>query len=298
MIANAVRGRPPEPARKLQVWRPAAGAWNSQRVNELRAGRGALELHPLAHGGDVAAADAGGRAEAVPAGAAAGGAGRRGAGVRGTGHDRVLPLSAGKIATADVMDCYWCDWSDAPDRMGGCYRPVTFRAPDAAGTRGRYCPGVLRIGLTGGIGSGKSTVSRLLAGHGAVIVDADAIAREVVEPGTPGLAAVVEAFGRGVLAADGSLDRPALAAVVFADPEARARLDAIVHPLVSGAARATAERSSPDGRSPTPARARPSSSSPTSRCSWRDRPGGPAYDLGAGRGGRSRDPGRGSSSAG
>jgi len=95
----------------------------------------------------------------------------------------------------------------------------------------------VRIGLTGGIGSGKSTVSRLLADHGAVIVDADAIAREVVEPGTPGLAAVVDAFGPEVLATDGSLERPALAAVVFGDPEARRRLDAIVHPLVR--ARAT-----------------------------------------------------------
>ena len=102
---------------------------------------------------------------------------------------------------------------------------------------GRYCPGVLRIGLTGGIGSGKSTVSRLLEQRGAVIVDADAIAREVVAPGTRGLAAVTEAFGDGVVAPDGSLDRPALAAVVFADPEARKRLDAIVHPLVR--ARAT-----------------------------------------------------------
>ena len=102
---------------------------------------------------------------------------------------------------------------------------------------GRYCPGVLRIGLTGGIGSGKSTVSRLLEQRGAVIVDADAIAREVVAPGTPGLAAVTEAFGDGVVAPDGSLDRSALAAVVFADPEARKRLDAIVHPLVR--ARAT-----------------------------------------------------------
>jgi dephospho-CoA kinase len=96
---------------------------------------------------------------------------------------------------------------------------------------------VLRIGLTGGIGSGKSTVSRLLAERGAVIIDADVIAREVVEPGTPGLAAVVEAFGPAVLTADGSLDRPALAQVVFGDPEARARLDGIVHPLVR--ARAT-----------------------------------------------------------
>jgi dephospho-CoA kinase len=98
--------------------------------------------------------------------------------------------------------------------------------------RDGYCPYVLRIGLTGGIGSGKSTVSRLLAAHGAVIVDADRIAREVVEPGTPGLAAVVDAFGAAVQAADGSLDRPALAAIVFADPEARRRLDGIVHPLV------------------------------------------------------------------
>jgi dephospho-CoA kinase len=91
---------------------------------------------------------------------------------------------------------------------------------------------VLRIGLTGGIGSGKSTVSRLLAERGAVIVDADVIAREVVEPGTPGLAAITEAFGCAILAADGALDRPALAAVVFADPGARAQLDGIVHPLV------------------------------------------------------------------
>jgi dephospho-CoA kinase len=91
---------------------------------------------------------------------------------------------------------------------------------------------VLRIGLTGGIGSGKSTVSALLAARGAVVIDADRIAREVVEPGTPGLAAVVDAFGEQVLRDDGSLDRPALAAVVFADPEARRRLDGIVHPLV------------------------------------------------------------------
>lgn len=96
---------------------------------------------------------------------------------------------------------------------------------------------MLRIGLTGGIGSGKSTVSALLAARGAVIIDADRIAREVVEAGTPGLARVVEEFGREVLGADGSLDRAALAAVVFADPEARRRLDGIVHPLVR--ARAT-----------------------------------------------------------
>ena len=91
---------------------------------------------------------------------------------------------------------------------------------------------MLRIGLTGGIGSGKSTVAALLVERGAVLVDADRIAREVVAPGTPGLAAVAEAFGDDVLADDGALDRPALAAIVFADPQARARLDAIVHPLV------------------------------------------------------------------
>jgi dephospho-CoA kinase len=91
---------------------------------------------------------------------------------------------------------------------------------------------VVRIGLTGGIGSGKSTVARLLAERGAVIIDADRIAREVVEPGSPGLAAVAEAFGDGVLTPAGALDRPALAAIVFSDRQARARLDGIVHPLV------------------------------------------------------------------
>ena len=94
-------------------------------------------------------------------------------------------------------------------------------SPGGVAARDGYCPCVLRIGLTGGIGSGKSTVSALLAARGAVVIDADRIAREVVEPGTPGLAAVVEAFGEQVLRDDGSLDRPALAAVVFADPEAR-----------------------------------------------------------------------------
>ena len=91
---------------------------------------------------------------------------------------------------------------------------------------------MLLVGLTGGIGSGKSEVSRRLAALGAVIVDADAIAREVVEPGTDGLAAVVAEFGDAVLAADGSLDREALAAVVFGDEQARRRLNGIVHPLV------------------------------------------------------------------
>ncbi|MFQ1001133.1 dephospho-CoA kinase [Modestobacter sp. SSW1-42] len=91
---------------------------------------------------------------------------------------------------------------------------------------------MLRIGLTGGIGSGKSTVAALLAERGARVVDADRIARAVLEPGTPGLAAVVGEFGDGVVGPDGALDRAALAAIVFGDPAARARLDGIVHPLV------------------------------------------------------------------
>ncbi|WP_020660411.1 dephospho-CoA kinase [Amycolatopsis benzoatilytica] len=91
---------------------------------------------------------------------------------------------------------------------------------------------MLRVGLTGGIGAGKSTVANRLAEHGAVVIDSDRIAREVVEPGTPGLAALTEAFGEEIVAADGSLDRPALAARAFADDESRRRLNAIVHPLV------------------------------------------------------------------
>ena len=90
----------------------------------------------------------------------------------------------------------------------------------------------VRVGLTGGIGSGKSTVAALLGGKGAVVIDADAIAREVVAPGTPGLAAVVEALGPDVLTAAGELDRAGVGAIVFADEAARRRLEAIVHPLV------------------------------------------------------------------
>jgi dephospho-CoA kinase len=91
---------------------------------------------------------------------------------------------------------------------------------------------MLRVGLTGGIGSGKSTVSARLAELGAVILDADKAARVVVEPGTPGLGAIVEAFGPGVLAADGSLERAKLASIVFADEAALAKLNAITHPLI------------------------------------------------------------------
>jgi dephospho-CoA kinase len=91
---------------------------------------------------------------------------------------------------------------------------------------------VLRVGLTGGIGSGKSEVSKRLASHGAVIIDADEAARRVVDPGTPGLASVVETFGPGVLTPDGELDRERVGAIIFADAQQRARLNAIVHPLV------------------------------------------------------------------
>ncbi|MFJ6743574.1 dephospho-CoA kinase [Streptomyces sp. NPDC091279] len=96
---------------------------------------------------------------------------------------------------------------------------------------------MLKVGLTGGIGAGKSEVSRLLVERGAVLIDADRIAREVVAPGTDGLAAVVDAFGADVLGADGALDRPRLGAIVFADPERLAVLNAIVHPLVGARSR-------------------------------------------------------------
>ena len=91
---------------------------------------------------------------------------------------------------------------------------------------------MLRVALTGGIASGKSTVSDALVEHGAVVIDADVLAREVVQPGTPGLAAVVERFGRDVLTVEGDLDRPRMGALVFADPDARRDLERIVHPLV------------------------------------------------------------------
>ncbi|MEV3991751.1 dephospho-CoA kinase [Streptomyces sp. NPDC049837] len=91
---------------------------------------------------------------------------------------------------------------------------------------------MLKVGLTGGIGAGKSEVSRLLSSYGAVIVDADKIAREVVEPGTPGLAAIVAAFGPDILTPEGTLDRPRLGSIVFSDAERLATLNGIVHPLV------------------------------------------------------------------
>ena len=90
----------------------------------------------------------------------------------------------------------------------------------------------MNVGLTGGLGSGKSTVAALFGEHGAVIIDADVVAREVVRAGTPGFAAVVARFGPGVVGPDGELDRAALARIVFADGAALDELNAIVHPLV------------------------------------------------------------------
>jgi len=92
---------------------------------------------------------------------------------------------------------------------------------------------MLKVGLSGGIGSGKSTVSARLKAHGAVIIDSDLIAREVVGPGTSGLADIVERFGDEVLTATGGLDRAALGSLVFTDPGARADLEAITHPRIA-----------------------------------------------------------------
>jgi len=105
---------------------------------------------------------------------------------------------------------------------------------------------VLRVGLTGGIGSGKSEVSRRLAAHGAVVIDADALAREVVAPGTAGLAEVVDLFGPEVLAPDGSLDRTELGTRVFADSTARGRLERVIHPKVRARAAEIEARAAAD----------------------------------------------------
>jgi dephospho-CoA kinase len=92
---------------------------------------------------------------------------------------------------------------------------------------------MMRVGLTGGIGAGKSTVSRMLAERGAVVIDGDQIARDLVVPGEPALAAIVDRFGPDVLLPDGQLDRAGLAAIVFPDPQALADLDAIMHPRIA-----------------------------------------------------------------
>jgi dephospho-CoA kinase len=103
----------------------------------------------------------------------------------------------------------------------------------------------LRVGLTGGIGSGKSAVAAVFAERGAAVIDADALAREMVAPGSAGLREILELWPAAV-GADGALDRPALAAIVFADDAARGRLNAITHPLVRSRA-ADLEREAPDG---------------------------------------------------
>lgn len=92
------------------------------------------------------------------------------------------------------------------------------------------------LGVTGGIGSGKSTVARLLAERGACVIDADAISREIVEPGSPALTELVAAFGPGILHADGSLNRGGLAAAAFSDPDGTARLNSIMHPRIAAVA--------------------------------------------------------------
>jgi len=105
-------------------------------------------------------------------------------------------------------------------------------APDHVTITDGYGSHVRMVGLTGGIGAGKSAVAQRLAELGAVIIDADALAREVIEPGSDGLAEVVAEFGEGVLRPDGWVDRPALGRIVFDDPQARARLEHIIHPRV------------------------------------------------------------------
>lgn len=119
-----------------------------------------------------------------------------------------------------MIDDYNCGgWPDAGDRA---------RPGEVA-----YSQGMARVGLTGGIGSGKSTVARLLAEHGAIVIDADAIAREIVEPGQPALAEIVDRFGSEILDDRGALDRGALAAIVFHDTAALADLNAITHPRIA-----------------------------------------------------------------
>ncbi|MFD1858756.1 dephospho-CoA kinase [Aeromicrobium camelliae] len=105
----------------------------------------------------------------------------------------------------------------------------------------------LRVGLTGGIGSGKSTVSALLRERGAVVIDYDQLARDVVEPGEPALTAIAERFGASVLHPDGTLNRPALGAIVFTDPDARRDLEAITHPAIRDRAAQLEREAGEDG---------------------------------------------------
>ena len=109
-------------------------------------------------------------------------------------------------------------------------KPATSRAAsrENAGAGGR----VLRVGLTGGIGTGKSTVARHFESFGAAVLDADAVAHRLIEPGAPGHAKVIDAFGSGIVRGDGTIDRTALGRIVFADPDQRRRLERILHPLI------------------------------------------------------------------
>src|SRR5438309_4316843 len=137
---------------------------------------------------------------------------------------------------SSVMQMICPDRRGGPEPWPGVSRPAagaprSRRASPRTGATVRL-DGRMLVGLTGGIGAGKSVVAARLAELGAVVIDSDRLAREVVAPGTDGLAEVVAAFGTGVLGTDGALDRPALARVVFADPAARARLENIIHPRV------------------------------------------------------------------
>ena len=106
---------------------------------------------------------------------------------------------------------------------------------------------MIRVGLTGGVGSGKSTVAQILQADGAGVIDADAISRELVEPGEPALHALVDEFGDSIIAADGSLLRGTLAAIAFATPDGTARLNAIMHPLIAAESRRRIERAAQNG---------------------------------------------------
>ena len=108
-------------------------------------------------------------------------------------------------------------------------------------------PSALRIGLTGGIGSGKSTVSAMLAKLGAVVIDADAISRQLTAPGGAALAAIAKTFGPHLIGPDGAMDRAAMRTLVFAQPEARRQLEAIIHPLVTQAIRQRAQAAADAG---------------------------------------------------
>ena len=126
-----------------------------------------------------------------------------------------------------------CSWFHPHTRSGACAKAISYHAA---------VPATRIIGLTGGIASGKSTVARHLAELGVPVVDADRLAREVVEPGQPALTELVGEFGADILNSDGTLDRKRLGAIVFADPGKRARLNAITHPRIAAQGQAEIAR--------------------------------------------------------